>query len=1006
MAAIASSSAVRVAAFSLKANSQKKLNGSSFVAGAPLRVSSSAISSRLTMAAEAPEGFSPPELKSDTPSPIFGGSTGGLLRKAQVEEFYVITWESKKEQIFEMPTGGAAIMRSGPNLLKLARKEQCLALGTQLRTKFKINYQFYRVFPSGEVQYLHPKDGVYPEKVNAGRANANVNLRSIGKNVDPAAVKFSGKRAIDLLYRIPSLHPPTSSPPHPLSLPFPSLPRACPYSPRSLPAPTFPSPDSSAQPSCAAEFEPDEGPQPQLLLIKISGTGLGLLRQAPFLQLSTPAAQREGIGVTGGARKGAGEGGGGGRDSWVAGGEQAGGGGEEAVAGGSVAAEFGGGKETGKNEGQCGVGGGEEKLEGCGEAGKAAGMGGMVRESNSCSSSSSSCHVAGYAEGILNLQEQQELGLRGPSVPAQQGSAAIRADSGIYFPQGGSTSPSGGADFPLEGSAESSAGGLGGVGELAGMGGTEPGGGGGGEPLAGAGGGAAAAGGGAGGGAGGWQGRGWARVGHALNEGLLRATQRRLRVDVQLLWRFLQILCLQLREGLRGAASTPIATVTSGRNRSERLAHLFPESLRTRFEAPLFVYTEEKAYLAMSEAAKEMVGVRSVNKSIPAHNRCFGAWWKSVLVDLVVGYDTILMNSLISSRGKGFLYNAHTKELYDLNLAATRGRAAATSFEDVISFKIGVVFTSVFIFFMTLLAVSFTLRETQSRMLKFTIALHHHARHRLPTFRLIAMHILESLVFIPIMIGILFVLFEFYDDQLLAFMVLTLVWLCEIFTLISCRSPLSRRFFPKFFFLFFLLFHVYFFTFTYGFSYLAFATAAAFLNHIAIFLWNRCESSARGYGGVWEGGGLWDHEEEEQWGCADVVGRSADGWNGVSSEGGGVDRAGGGSGWGREQGVRVESCDGYDSDEEEEEEEGGEEEEEEDAGMSDGGEDEEIISVTADVDMGCDGSSIDAVTAPAAAAAAAAAVAASADATGADDSDDVTEKHALSERPLQAGASD
>ena len=40
----------------------------------------------------------------------------------------MITWEAKKEQIFEMPTGGAAIMRSGPNLLKLARKEQCLAL--------------------------------------------------------------------------------------------------------------------------------------------------------------------------------------------------------------------------------------------------------------------------------------------------------------------------------------------------------------------------------------------------------------------------------------------------------------------------------------------------------------------------------------------------------------------------------------------------------------------------------------------------------------------------------------------------------------------------------------------------------------------------------------------------------------------------------------------------------------------------------------------------------------
>ena len=134
-----------------------------------------------------------PTLDPNTPTPIFGGSTGGLLRKAQVEEFYVITWTAKKEQIFEMPTGGAAIMRAGPNLLKLARKEQCLALTTQLRTKFKTDACFYRVFPNGEVQYLHPKDGVYPEKVNAGRKGENQNMRSIGQNANPATIKFTGK---------------------------------------------------------------------------------------------------------------------------------------------------------------------------------------------------------------------------------------------------------------------------------------------------------------------------------------------------------------------------------------------------------------------------------------------------------------------------------------------------------------------------------------------------------------------------------------------------------------------------------------------------------------------------------------------------------------------------------------------------------------------------------------------------------------------------------------------
>ena len=89
-------------------------------------------------------------------------------------------------------------MRSGPNLLKLARKEQCLALGARLRTKFKIQYQFYRVFPNGEVQYLHPKDGVYPEKVNAGRTAVGVNNRTIGKNANPAELKFAHKQAYDL----------------------------------------------------------------------------------------------------------------------------------------------------------------------------------------------------------------------------------------------------------------------------------------------------------------------------------------------------------------------------------------------------------------------------------------------------------------------------------------------------------------------------------------------------------------------------------------------------------------------------------------------------------------------------------------------------------------------------------------------------------------------------------------------------------------------------------------
>ena len=129
-------------------------------------------------------------------TPKFGGSTGGLLTKAEIEEKYAITWTSSKEQVFEMPTGGAAIMNEGQNLLYLARKEQCLALGAQLRSNFKPriqDYKIYRIFPSGEIQYLHPADGVFPEKVNEGREYHGKKDRRIGQNPQPATIKFSGK---------------------------------------------------------------------------------------------------------------------------------------------------------------------------------------------------------------------------------------------------------------------------------------------------------------------------------------------------------------------------------------------------------------------------------------------------------------------------------------------------------------------------------------------------------------------------------------------------------------------------------------------------------------------------------------------------------------------------------------------------------------------------------------------------------------------------------------------
>jgi len=137
-------------------------------------------------------------LKGNLPQCI--GSTGGLLNSAETEEKYAITWSSTKAQAFELPTGGAAIMNEGDNLMYFARKEQCLALGTQLRSSFKPkieDYKIYRIFPGGDTEFLHPKDGVFPEKVNEGRPMVGHNPRRIGENPNPAGIKFSGQSTYD-----------------------------------------------------------------------------------------------------------------------------------------------------------------------------------------------------------------------------------------------------------------------------------------------------------------------------------------------------------------------------------------------------------------------------------------------------------------------------------------------------------------------------------------------------------------------------------------------------------------------------------------------------------------------------------------------------------------------------------------------------------------------------------------------------------------------------------------
>ena len=85
-----------------------------------------------------------------------------------------------------------------------------------------------------------------------------------------------------------------------------------------------------------------------------------------------------------------------------------------------------------------------------------------------------------------------------------------------------------------------------------------------------------------------------------------------------------------------------------------------------------------------------------------------------------------------------------------------------------LAFRAGVLLSTTFLFFVSSTLVSYTLRVTQERMLKFTYALNHSIRQRQPFMPLVLVHVTESLVFVPIMLGIHFFLANFFFDQLVS----------------------------------------------------------------------------------------------------------------------------------------------------------------------------------------------------------------------------------------------
>lgn len=263
-----------------------------------------------------------------------------------------------------------------------------------------------------------------------------------------------------------------------------------------------------------------------------------------------------------------------------------------------------------------------------------------------------------------------------------------------------------------------------------------------------------------------------------------------------------------------------------------------------------FRFSQERGLLLLSDSSLAALNVTVAQVPLSSSNRCLGDPVSRFVLSRLVGYETVAMNAFARMRRRikrrdGYVLSLQTRRVLNL-MHADPGLSTAqmhtfSRFLLRVMWKCGAIMTAAFIMCTTGALVAFTLKEVQLRMIKLTLDLQFIMRSQMGYGRVIIRYAMDALVFIPIVAGMLFFLFEFFDDQALAFVVLILTWLCEFAASGSTRHWISREYLPKLFFCYFGAFHVYFFSFPLGFSWLALATSIVFMVHAALSVWNHCE---------------------------------------------------------------------------------------------------------------------------------------------------------------------
>uniref|UniRef100_A0A7S1TRD7 Uncharacterized protein n=2 Tax=Phaeomonas parva TaxID=124430 RepID=A0A7S1TRD7_9STRA len=199
-------------------------------------------------------------------------------------------------------------------------------------------------------------------------------------------------------------------------------------------------------------------------------------------------------------------------------------------------------------------------------------------------------------------------------------------------------------------------------------------------------------------------------------------------------------------------------------------------------------FARDKGFLALPRRLLGQHRIEVATLVVRDDDACLGPPIAAALLRHVVGYDTFWLNWALRYFGGGGYFHSLNMETVQPLAKIEQVTATKAAWPSLFALKLGSLCAIAFLFYVVSTMVSFTLRQTQNKMLRFTYMLERSVRYGMPYRGLVMTHVVDSLVFVPMMVGMLFFLFQFYDDQVLALLVLSCVWLSEVYAIIACRT--------------------------------------------------------------------------------------------------------------------------------------------------------------------------------------------------------------------------